>query len=196
MHDKVISFIPIAKQCARNFCYKRITLDPDEIEAEAYFILCLIFLDNYTIEGKTFETDEDLTKHVKSRIYRDLGTYIRPTQAKAKTWSIDTLITVKDGEDNYHKLKHPEPTTDFLLPLFEIIEGLVETELEMRVMNCYLKGITDDHEIRDIVKVNVQKVATIRVTLVDRMCKIKTRGYKNEIRRNVGRNIEGVENAK
>lgn len=188
--------MPVARQCARNFCYKRPLLDPDEMEAEAYFILSMIFLTGYSIkEGMIVDREDiDFVKHVKSRIYRDLGTYTRPTQAKAHTFSLSGEVYIKSFEGDYYKVDRFQPTVNFAIPLFEIIESLVKTELEMRVINCYLKGITDDLAIKEILKINIQKVVAIRTLLVDRLNPVKSRKTKDEIKRTLPKTVGGVKN--
>lgn len=170
MYRPIEEYLPIATRCARNFCYKRDYLDRDEIEAEAWFVLSMIMLTGYSIDDKVFETEEDFIKHFKSRIYRDLGTYIKP-------W-IKSRIPF---EEEYC-------ARDFdVRPIGEVIEGLVETELEMQLFTCYMKGITDDAEVRNIVKVDIKRIASARVEMCSRVVKLKTRKsigkIKNEARR-------------
>lgn len=170
MYRPIEEYLPIATRCARNFCYKRNYLDPDEIEAEAWFILSMIMLTEYSIDGKVFETEEDFIKHFKSRIYRDLGTYIKP-------W-IKSRIPF---EEEYC-------ARDFdVRPIGEVIEGLVHTELDMQLFNCYMKGITDDAEVKEIVKIDIKRIAAARVEMCNRVVKFKTRKSIGVIKRETRR---------
>lgn len=161
--------MPIAERCAKNFHYKRQHLDLDEMVAEAYFILCLVFLEGYSVPLD----DPDFNNKLKSRIYRDLGNYIRP-ECRAKNVKVESYLTQNYQDKNYLGenglvYHNREPTVDFAIPVFEILEILTKTELEMQVLNCLMKGVSNDEAIRSIVKIGVRRIQAIRNVIIDRL---------------------------
>lgn len=140
--------------------------------------MTMVMMTGYSLEGKVFETEEDFVKHLKSRIYRDLGTYIRPWIKSRIPFDIEYTARNID-----------------IRPVAEVIEGLVETELDMELFNCYMKGITDDTEVRSLLKIDIKRIANARAELFRRVVKFKTRKTITRIKRDEARRIssEGID---
>lgn len=137
--------------------------------AEAYFILTIIFLEGYSLqEGQVVSVDdEDFVKHVKSRIYRDLGTYIRPQTRSKYTKLYQLKSTTLGGDETEAEVALAK--VQFEVPMFEVLETIIQDELDMKVFNCYLKNIFDDADVAHHLGVPLWRVAAVRRLLTNRL---------------------------